>query len=125
MDIVKYIPKQIYIPYMGAAWELAGRVSFLISLINYIFMSRLYYYNTGDNYLRDIFGSYIVFMLVVLIGILLAFTFVWAFIVPSHNKFCQEQAYTDGRSPLYDAVIEMKTQLDEMQAKLEKLENVK
>lgn len=107
---------------MGAAWELAGRVTFLVSLVNYIFMSRLYYYNTGDTYLRDIFGSYILFILFVAFGVFLASTFVWAFIVPSHNKFCQEQAYADGRSPLYDAVIEMKVQLDEMQAKLDKLE---
>jgi uncharacterized membrane protein len=122
MNIVKYLPKQIHIPYVGALWDLAGRVAFLVSMINYVFMSRLYYYNTGDSYLRDIFGSYVLFTLAILSVVLVAFTFMWAFVVPSHNKFCQEQAYTDGRSPLYDAVIEMREQLSKMQAKLDEMQ---
>lgn len=117
MNITKYIPKQIHIPYVGAMWELAGRVSFLVSLINYVFMSRLYYYNTGDSYLRDVFGSYILFAIAILIVVAIAAGFMWAFIIPSHNKFCQEQAYVDGRSPLYDMVVEMKEQLDRLENK--------
>lgn len=99
--------KQKNVPYVGAIYELLARVAFLYSLVSQLLMTRLYFYNQGDSFLKESFGSYWLFL-----GFLLLICWVlswlsWAFLIPSQNKFCQEQAVIDNRSPLYEKVCEI------------------
>lgn len=118
INVSKFIPRQIHVPYIGAMYELLNRVAFFISVCNILLCTRLYYYNTGDSLLRDTFGSYAIFMIAAgVIGIVLA-VIIWACIVPSHNKFLQEQAVIDGRSPTFDKLCEVEKRLIELEKRI-------
>ncbi len=118
MQIFKFIPKQIELPYIGALYDLSGRVFYFISVANFILMTRVYYYNQSDSLLRDIFGSYFVFMSVCgIFGMVMAAA-AYACIVPSHNKYLQEQAVLDGRSPTYEKLCELEKKIDRLEGKL-------
>ena len=115
----KFIPKQIQLPYIGALYDLSGRVFHFISIVNFMLVTRVYYYNPGDTLLQDIFGSYILFMIVCgIFGMVLA-GLVYAVVVPSHNKYSQEQSVINGRSPTYEKICELEKKIDQLQKKLE------
>lgn len=113
------VPKQIQLPYVGALYDLSGRVFHFISIANFILMTRVYYYNPGDSYLQDTFSSYFLFMLSCgIFGVFLS-GLVYAFVVPGHNKFQQEQAVLDGRSPIYEKLCELERKIDALEKKYE------
>ena len=121
MNIFKHIPrfKQVQIPYVGALYDLSGRVFHFISIANFLLVTRVYYYNPGDTLLQDTFGSYILFMIACgLFGVVLA-GLVYVVIVPSHNKYSQEQSVIDGRSPTFEKICELEKKIDQLQKKLE------
>lgn len=106
--------KQKNIPYIGAVYELLSRVSFLYSLVSQILMTRLYFYNSDDSLLKEFFGSYWLFIgFLILICWLLSWV-AWAFVIPSQNKFCQEQAVIEGRSPTYELLLEIQQEIREL-----------
>lgn len=121
--IPKFIPKQINIPYVGAVYDLTMRVVSTISVLNMIFMSRVYYYNTGDSYLRDVFPSYWIFVCFLAFLCVLAALWMWAFVIPSHNKFCQTQSIIENRSPTFDKVCEISKQIEALQKEIDSIKN--
>jgi len=97
--------RQIQIPYIGAIYELAGRVMFIFSAFNFLMVSVVTY--TASERVRSIFPSFWLFLLMYgIVGVLTA-VFSYVVIIPSQNKFAQEQAYLEGRSPLYEKVCDI------------------
>ena len=122
MDLSKVIPKQINVPYVGALWTLSGIVLTLVNAVSFLFQTRLYYYNQEDSLLKDLFGSYFVYMaaFIALGGLMLVFAY--AVILPALNKFQQEQAVKEGRSPLYEKLCAVDERLKSVDVRLNKLE---
>lgn len=78
---------------------------FIFSAFNFLMVSIVTY--TASETVRGIFPSFWLFILMyALIGVLAAM-FSYVVIIPSQNKFAQEQAYREGRSPLYEKVCEI------------------
>lgn len=107
MNVSKYIPKQIHLPYIGAIYELSGRTIFILNLANLVLNTRIYFYNPGDSYLRDILASYLVFMSAAFSFAILSMTFMWVFVVPSHMKFNNDQRVANGIDPTFEKVCEL------------------
>ena len=104
--------KQIQIPYIGAVYELANRVMFIFSAFNFLMVSVVTY--TASETVRHMFSSFWLFLLMyALIGILTAI-FSYVVIIPSQNKFAQEQAVIEGRSPLYEKVCDIEKKIEEL-----------
>jgi len=117
MNINKLIPKQIHVPYIGAIWELVGCVSFILSILNMLFVT-IITYSTNDT-VRHIFPSYWIFFIIYSIfgGIMALVSYVY--ILPSRIKFLQEQSVIDNRNPMYDKICENEKLLKEMKQLIE------
>lgn len=115
MDIAKFIPKQIHLPFIGAVYDLVGKAFFFVTIANFLLNTRLYYYNAGDTLIRDSFGSYRVFLITLASFGLVALTFVWVFILPSYNSYTQRQSVVDGRSPTYELLCEVNERLKRLE----------
>lgn len=127
---MKKVLAQNNLPYVGALWDLAGRVAFVFNCLNYLLMTRVYYFNTGDSLIRDTFQSYSMFLFIAFALFAVLSIILYKFVVPAHNQFTQEQSYLDGRSPLFDKVVELmeqntslQTQLTDIQKQLKDIEN--
>jgi hypothetical protein len=123
MKLQNLIPKQIHVPYVGALFELAGRAFFFVSIANFILNTRLFYYNTGDSWLREHFSSYLEFGLAYIALGLVVIILVWVILIPSQNKFQQEQSVKDGRSPMFDKICEIYKQNEAMEKEILDLKN--
>jgi hypothetical protein len=122
MNISKFIPKQIHIPYVGALWTLSGIVLTLVNAVSFLFQTRLYYYNQDDSLLKDVFGSYVVYMVAfVLLGVIML-ALAYAVILPALNSFQQAQAVKDGRSPTYEKLCEVADRQKSMDERLKVIE---
>ena len=114
MNIQKYIPKQVHVPYIGAFLNLLGNVLFLFSIANFI-MTTWIFYNLSEEHskIHIIFPHFIYFFIsYCIVGFLLCLL-CWIFIIPSQNKFAQEQAVIEGRSPTYEKICEIERILNE------------
>jgi hypothetical protein len=120
---IKKMFTQVHIPYVGAAWDLAGRVSFIFNCLNYLLMTRVYYFNTGDSLIRDTFKSYGLFLFTAFLLFAVLSVVLYVIVVPSHNKFVQDQSYIDGRSILYDSVCSVNDNVIELQKKIVELQS--
>jgi len=118
---MKFIPKQVHIPYLGALFDLTSKALALVGGLNFLMLTRNTYYDSNDSLLRDIFGSYILFMIVaVLVGLVIMLA-LYVFLVPSANSYAQKQAVIDGRSPMFDKICE----IDERMKCIENALNIK
>ena len=118
MNVSKFIPKQVHVPYLGAIYDLAGKVFFVVNTASFLMLTRTTYYSANDTLLRDVFGSYAVCMLVggvVGAGLLGA---AYVFLLPSLNSYTQQQAVIEGRSPMYEKLCEMDERLKKMEEKV-------
>jgi len=108
MNINKLIPKQIHVPYIGAIWELVGCVSFILSILNMLFVT-IITYSTNDT-VQHIFPSYWIFFIIYSIfgGIMALVSYVY--ILPSRIKFLH---------PMYDKICENEKLLKEMKQLIE------
>ena len=119
MRLHKLIPRQIHIPYIGAIYELLGRVFFFISLVSFVLNTRVQYYNVGDTWLRDTFGVYWFFMLVLICLAVVITIFIWIFLLPSQYKHIQDQATKPGINPIYDKLCEIENRIMTLEAELD------
>jgi hypothetical protein len=119
VDIAKYIPRQVHIPFVGALYDLLGKAFFFVTVANFILNTRLYYYNTGDTLIRDSFSSYWLFLTALVSFGLVMLGFVWVFILPSYNSYAQKQSVIEGRSPMYELLCEMNERLKKLEKERE------
>lgn len=115
MDITKFIPKQVHVPFIGAVYDIAGKAFLFVTITNFLLNTRLYYYNTGDTLIRDSFSSYWLFLAVLFAFGLLMLALVWVFILPSYNAYAQKQSVIDGRSPMYELLCEVNERLKKIE----------
>lgn len=118
MKLLNFIPKQVHVPYLGALFDLTSKALALVGGINFLMLTRNTYYDPGDCLLRDIFGSYILFMVVVLLTGFVGLFILYIFLVPSANSYAQRQAVIEGRSPMYEKLCDVENRLKELEKKL-------
>ena len=77
-------------------------------------VSRIQYYNSDDSVIRSVFPNYSSFFigccLVGLGGMLVAYVV----ITPSKQKFFQKQSVMDGRNPIYEKLLDIEKQIEEL-----------
>lgn len=118
----KIIPKQRKMStQVGGFLILVSETMFLFSILNFLMISRLQYYSSGDSYIRVLFPNYMIFLGAMGFIGLTAMFIVYAYILPSKQRFSQEQAVKDSRSPTYNKLIEIQTELAETRKLLVKL----
>ena len=118
----KIIPKQRKMSTrVGGLLTLVGEAMFLFSILNFLMISRLQYYSEGDSYIRTVFPHYFLFLTGLSIIGFVAMWLVYVYVLPSKQRFSQEQAVKDNRSPTYDRIIEVQGELAEVRKMMEKL----
>lgn len=118
MDLSKFIPRQVQLPYVGAIFDLVCKAFAIMGGVNFLMLTRSTFYNSSDSLLRDTFGSYTVFMLTVSIAGIVVLMLVYVFLVPSYNAHTQRQAVIEGRSPMYEKICEINERLKKLEEKL-------
>jgi hypothetical protein len=118
MDMSKLIPKQVHVPYLGALFDLVSKALAIVGAFNFIALTRNWFYDENDTVLRDIFGSYTLFMVVVSIIGFILLLFIYVFFVPSINSYSQKQAVIEGRSPMHEKICEINERLIRLEEKL-------
>jgi hypothetical protein len=118
----KLIPKQRKMSTrVGGLLTLVGEAMFLFSILNFLMISRLQYYSQGDSYIRTVFPHYLLFLTGLSIIGFVAMWLVYVYVLPSKQRFSQEQAVKDNRSPTYDKIIEVQGELIEMRKMIKEL----
>jgi predicted membrane protein len=120
--IDRIVPKQRKMSTkVGGLLIIVGETMFLFSLLNFLMITRLQYYSSGDSFMRQIFPHYLFFLAGMFV---LAFVGMWltyVYVFPSKQRFSQEQAIKDDRSPMYNTLLEMKGELSVMRNSIEDL----
>jgi len=106
---------------LGGFLVLMSETMFLFSILNFLMISRLQYYSSGDSYIRAVFPHYLFFLGAMgLVGIT-AMWIIYVYILPSKQRFAEEQAVKDNRSPTYDKILQVQAELAEMRKMMEEL----
>ncbi len=118
----RIIPKQRKMSTrVGGFLILISETMFLFSILNFLMISRLQYYSSGDSYIRTLFPHYIIFLGAMGFVGLTAMFFIYTYILPSKQRFSQEQAVKDSRSPTYNKLLEVQGELADMRKLVEEL----
>ncbi|WP_440951621.1 hypothetical protein [Methanococcoides sp. FTZ1] len=107
---------------LGGILILVGETMFLFSILNFIMITRLQYYSSGDSFARTIFPEYSIFLLGMFAVAFIGMWLTYVYIFPSKQKFSQEQAVKDNRSPMYNRLVEMHEEMREMQSIMKELQ---
>jgi hypothetical protein len=106
---------------LGGFLVLMSETMFLFSILNFLMISRLQYYSSGDSYIRAVFPHYLLFLGAMgLVGIT-AMWIIYVYILPSKQRFAEEQAVKDNRSPTYDKILQVQAEIAEMRKMMEEL----
>lgn len=116
--IDRIIPKQRKMSTkVGGLLIIVGETMFLFSLL----ITRLQYYSSGDSFMRTLFPHYLFFLAALSIADFIGMWLTYVYVFPSKQRFSQEQAIKDDRSPMYNTLLEMKDELNVMRAIIEDL----
>ncbi len=122
MPITRFIPKQKHMSTtLGGMLILVGETMFLFSMLNFVLVTRIQYYNPGDAYMRQLFPNYLLFLGVLAAAAMLAMILVYIFILPSKMMFSQQQAVKDERSPTHNLLMEVQMELQELRSEVDSL----
>nr|WP_321497791.1 hypothetical protein [uncultured Methanolobus sp.] len=111
----KIIPKQRKMSTrIGGLLIIVGETMFLFSLLNFLMITRLQYYNSGDSFMRTLFPHYLLFLAALFIVAFLGMWLTYVYVFPSKQRFSQEQAIKDDRSPMYNKILELENDIDEL-----------
>jgi uncharacterized membrane protein SpoIIM required for sporulation len=111
----KIIPKQRKMSTrIGGLLIIVGETMFLFSLLNFLMITRLQYYNSGDSFMRTLFPHYLLFLAALFIVAFLGMWLTYVYVFPSKQRFSQEQAIKDDRSPMYNKILELEDDIDEL-----------
>ncbi|KAF5425439.1 MAG: hypothetical protein C5S44_00300 [Candidatus Methanocomedens sp.] len=106
---------------VGGMLILVGETMFLFSMLNFVLVTRIQYYNPGDAYMRQLFPNYLLFLGALAAAALLAMIFVYIFVLPSKMVFSQQQAVKDERSPTHNLLMEVHRELQELRGEVDGL----
>jgi hypothetical protein len=106
---------------LGGFLILISETMFLFSILNFLMISRLQYYSSGDSYIRAVFPHYLFFLGAMGFVGMTAMFLIYVYILPSKQRFSQEQAVKDSRSPTYNKLLEVQGELSEMRKLVEEL----
>ena len=124
MNVVfeKIVPEQKKISTrVGGLLIIVGETMFLFSLLNFLMITRLQYYSSGDTFMRRIFPDYMLFLLGMFVVAFIGMWITYVYVFPSKQRFSQEQAIKDNRSPMYNKIVEVQDELMKMRETVEKL----
>jgi predicted membrane protein len=118
----KIVPEQKKISTrVGGLLIIVGETMFLFSLLNFLMITRLQYYSSGDTFMRRIFPDYMLFLLGMFVVAFIGMWITYVYVFPSKQRFSQEQAIKDNRSPMYNKIVEVQDELMKMRETVEKL----
>jgi len=92
---------------IGGLLIIVGETMFLFSLLNFVMITRLQYYSSGDSFIRTIFPDYLFFLAGMFVVAAIGMWLTYVYVFPSKQRFSQEQAIKDNRSPMYDRIIKV------------------
>ena len=122
MSIIRFVPQQKRMSTtMGGLLILVSETMFLFSMLNFLLVTRIQYYNPGDPYMRQLFPHYLVFLAALASAALVAMVIVYVFILPSKMVFSQQQAVKDDRSPTYNLLMEVHKELTELRSEVDEI----
>jgi hypothetical protein len=122
MSLTRLIPKQKRMSTtLGGMLILLSETMFMFSLLNFLLITRIQYYNPGDAYMRQLFPHYLIFLGMLIAAALLGMIFVYVFILPSKMVFSQQQAVKDDRSPTHNLLIEVNNEIKGLKKDIEAL----
>lgn len=125
MPITKFIPKQKRMSTtLGGMLILVSETMFLFSMLNFLLVTRIQYYNPGDAYMRQLFPNYLLFLGALAAAALVAMMAVYMFILPSKVVFSQQQAVKDDRSPTHNLLLEVHRELQELRGEVDSIRQV-
>lgn len=107
---------------LGGLLILVGETMFLFSLLNFLMITRIQYYSSNDTLFRTLFPEYMFFLVGMIVVAFIGMWLTYVYIFPSKQKFSQEQAIKDGRSPMYDRLVQMHGEMHEMQSMIKQLQ---
>ncbi len=106
---------------VGGLLIIVGETMFLFSLLNFVMITRLQYYSSGDSFIRTIFPDYLFFLAGMFAVAAAGMWVTYVYVFPSKQRFSQEQAIKDNRSPMYDRITEVQEDVVRMREMIEKL----
>ena len=122
MVLEKLIPQQKNMSTkVGGLLIIIGETMFLFSLLNFVMITRLQYYSSGDSFIRTIFPDYLFFLAGMFAVAAAGMWLTYVYVFPSKQRFSQEQAIKDNRSPMYDRIIEVQEDVSQMREMIENL----
>ena len=120
MVLEKLIPKQKNMSTrVGGLLIIVGETMFLFSLLNFVMITRLQYYSSGDSFIRTIFPDYLFFLSGMIAVAAAGMWLTYVYVFPSKQRFSQEQAIKDNRSPTYDRILEVQEDVARMREMIE------
>ncbi|HJH28906.1 MAG TPA: hypothetical protein C5S51_04325 [Methanosarcinaceae archaeon] len=120
MVLDKLIPQQKNVSTkVGGLLIIVGETMFLFSLLNFVMITRLQYYSSGDSFIRTIFPDYLFFLAGMFAVAAAGMWITYVYVFPSKQRFSQEQAVKDNRSPMYDRIIEIQEDVVQMREMIE------
>ncbi len=122
MVLEKLIPQQKNVSTkVGGLLIIVGETMFLFSLLNFVMITRLQYYSSGDSFIRTIFPDYLFFLAGMFAVAAAGMWITYVYVFPSKQRFSQEQAVKDNRSPMYDRILEVQEDVVQMREIIENL----
>lgn len=122
MVLDKLIPQQKNMSTrVGGLLIIVGETMFLFSLLNFVMITRLQYYSSGDSFIRTIFPDYLLFLAGMFAVAAAGMWVTYVYVFPSKQRFSQEQAIKDNRSPMYDRILEVQEDVVQMHEMIENL----
>jgi predicted membrane protein len=111
----KIIPKQRKMSTrIGGLLIIVGETMFLFSLLNFLMITRLQYYSSGDSFMRVLFPHYLLFLAALFVVAFIGMWLTYVYVFPSKQRFSQEQAIKDDRSPMYNKILDLEDDIDEL-----------
>ncbi|WMW23413.1 hypothetical protein RE476_06230 [Methanolobus mangrovi] len=99
---------------VGGLLIIVGETMFLFSLLNFLMITRLQYYSSGDSFMRTLFPHYLFFLAALFIAAFIGMWLTYVYVFPSKQRFAQEQAIKDDRSPLFNKVLDIESDIEEL-----------
>jgi hypothetical protein len=99
---------------VGGLLIIVGETMFLFSLLNFLMITRLQYYSSGDSFMRTLFPHYLFFLAALFIAAFRGMWLTYVYVFPSKQRFAQEQSIKDDRSPLYNKVLDIESEIEEL-----------
>jgi hypothetical protein len=118
MSLTRLIPKQKRMSTtLRGMLILLSETMFMFSLLNFLLITRIQYYNPGDAYMRQLFSNYLLFLGILITAALLGMLFVY---VPPRQDGIFPATGSKGR-PTHNLLIEVNSEIKSLKKEIESL----